>query len=299
MSEEGITKFFELARERYKILLRREAGLRMPWTTDPIFMNNRFCNVRREDDRTTIWFRENIRDPLNQTYAINPEIILLAIVAFRWFNRIETWEVLIACAEQIENIFGKWSSENIKNRIIDQCQRPYITGAYIIKTPNGKNKVDGVLWCIDEFNKIMKDGKFNLITSGLSSHENAQRLLEMAPFLGRFMAYQIIADARHTILLDNAPDILTWAQPGPGSTRGIGRVFYEDVDKFKYGSTKDEKEVIILMSELLQRSKDSKYWPSAFPVLEMQDIQNWNCEYDKYIRCLEGGRMKRKYDARG
>lgn len=299
MSEERIDRYFATARERYSILLKRRSGLPKPWTQDEVFLNHRFCNVRREDDRTTIWFRENIRDPINETYAINPEAILLSIVGFRWFNKIETWEAILGGQADYTRAFTPWNSNWIRQQIIDHAQRPYITGAYIIKTPNGKEKVDGVLWCIDQFKKMIDEGKFSLITRGVASLETAQRLLEAAPFLGRFMAYQIIADSRYTQLLQTAPDIFTWGQPGPGSTRGIGRVFYGDPNKFTYGSNKDEVKIIELMKELCERSKDSKYWPSEWPKLEMQDIQNFACEWDKYVRCTEGGRMKRKYDARG
>lgn len=297
--EQGISKYFEIARERYRILLKRRAGEPKPWTTDPVFQAHRFCNVFREDDRTTSWFRENIRSPINEIYAINPEIILLSIVAFRWFNRIETWEAILGSGVELEEIFGSWDEDWIRGELFDHAKPPYVTGAFIIKTPNGKNKVEGVLWCISEFRKMMKEGKFNHILSGTSSHESAQRLLETAPFLGRFMAYQIIADARYTKLLENAEDISSWAQPGPGSTRGIGRVFYGEVDKFRYGSINEEKQVIAHMQELMKRSKDSKYWPSEWPQWEMQVVQNWCCETDKNFRCIEGGKMKRKYDARG
>ncbi len=298
MSEEGIKKFFDIARERWLIKQRRDSDLPKPWSADPVFQNNRFCNVFREDDRTTVWFRENIRDPLNQSYALNPKIILLAIVAFRWFNRIETWDAVLSSGRTLEDIFAdpdfiSWLGHEIQ----DHCNPPYVTGAYIIKTPDGMDKLTGVLWCIDQFKLMMDQGKFDDIINGCGycSHERAQELLEEAPFLGPFMGYQIIADARHTKLLDNSVDINSWAQPGPGSTRGIGRVFYGDVNKFRYGSKKDEKEVIKLMKELLVRSREERYWPYQDKPWEMQVVQNWCCETDKYVRCGEGGKMKRKF----
>lgn len=295
MSEEKIAKYFRVAEERYNIKLRRETGLPRPWSTDPIFQNHRFCNVHREDDKTTKWLRENIRDPLDQTYCIHPGLILFAITAFRWFNRIETWENILASGRSVEDIFADWDSDWMRQHLIDHGSPPYVTGAYIIKTPDGKNKVDGVLWCIDEFRKKIKNRDFDLIISGKASQEDAQKLLEQSPYLGRFMAYQIIADARWTQLLRNAPDIYTWAQAGPGSTRGIGRIFYNDVNKFRYGSPADEREVVKLMRELLEASRDRLYWPEKFPEWEMQVVQNWCCEFDKYERCEEGGKMKRRF----
>src|SRR5262245_5824366 len=51
--------------EREAIRLRREAGQPAPWTNDPILAAWRFCNVRRECDRVTIWIRDNWREPHN------------------------------------------------------------------------------------------------------------------------------------------------------------------------------------------------------------------------------------------
>lgn len=276
-----VHKFFALATEREKIKRLKEANSPKPWTKDPIFLNNRFCNVHREDDKTTTWFRNYVRDEVRD----RSDEALAAIVAFRWFNKIETGEKIR------DFLLGEWDTVRVHNKLANV--KPVVTGAYIIKTPDGMNKLKGVLWCIEQFNLMLLEGLFDKIILGCVMMQEAQKILETAPYLGRFMAYQVIADARFTCLLEHAPDIMTWAQPGPGSTRGIGRIFYGDVDKFKYGSVSDEKEVIKLMQELLFGSRElgcdlGRPW-------EMQVIQNWCCEFDKYCRAEEGGHMKRKY----
>jgi hypothetical protein len=286
VSEAGIAKFFAIARERYQIKLNRDAGLPKPWSQDPIFQKNRFCNVFREDDKTTVWFRENIRNK----YRDDPEMALGAITTFRWFNKIEIGGVL---KEALEN-------ESTLNDLRDQIllkypEGPFVTGAYIIKTPDGLKKLDGVIWCLEEFNKKLQKGDWDKILSGKASMQETCGMLTTSPFLGRFTSYQICADAQYTCLLENAPDIYTWAQPGPGSTRGIGRVFYNDVNKFKYGSEKDEKQIIKHFVELIEYSKDNNYWPNEWPKWDAQTVQNQNCEHDKHCRAQEGGHMKRKF----
>ena len=47
--------------ERERIRVRKESGQPFPWTDDPILATYRFCNVRREDDRVTIWVRTHRR----------------------------------------------------------------------------------------------------------------------------------------------------------------------------------------------------------------------------------------------
>lgn len=282
-----IDKYFTLARERYAILLKKRAGLPKPWTVDPIFQKNRFCNVFREDDKTTVWLRENIRQPLRMTTLE----VLLAITIFRWFNKIEIGEVIKECL--LDSVFNVGI---LKEKILDKYPKgPFVTGSYIIKTPDNMNKLDGVLWCIDTFQRNAENGMFDKIIECGASMQEACGLLQQSPYLGKFMAYQICCDARFTCLLENAPDLTTWAQPGPGSTRGLGRIFYNYVYRFNNTGSGGNKEMISLMQELLHYSQDARYWPDNWPRWEMADVQNWCCEYDKYCRVEEGGRMKRKW----
>jgi 5-hmdU DNA kinase, helical domain len=54
---------FYWIREREFIRLRKERGDAPPYGSgDTILATYRFCNVRREDDRVTIWIRDNIRE---------------------------------------------------------------------------------------------------------------------------------------------------------------------------------------------------------------------------------------------
>jgi 5-hmdU DNA kinase-like protein len=285
--EHNIDKFFAIARERYSILLKRKAGLPKPWSEDPIFQREYFCNVFREDDRTTTWFRENIRDPLRN----DPREVLAAIVAFRWFNKIETGEKIK------EFLLGEWDSVKVFNRL--QNVKPVVTGAYIIKTPDGMTKLKGVLWCIDKFLETMEKERHYFLTlmGGAYSMQTACELLQHAPYLGDFMSWQICSDLRQTCILESALDKDTWAQPGPGSTRGIGRVYYGDVNRFNYGSVHDQCEMLALMNDLSNKSHEKKYWPEHWPKMAVIDISHQLCEYDKHCRAAEGGRMKRKYNA--
>lgn len=287
LTKVGVEKFFSIARERYQILLNRNAGLPKPWSTDPIFQTEYFCNVFRENDKTTVWFRENIRNPLRN----EPQKVLLAIVAFRWFNKIETGERIK------EFLLGEWDSVKVHNRLASQ--KPVVTGAYIIKTPDGMNKLKGVLWCIDQFKKLLDEGTFNKIMSERASMKEACEILKAAPYLGNFMSWQVCSDARQTCLLENACDKDIWAQPGPGTTRGLGRVFYSNSEHFNYGSVRDCDEMLALMNQLANLSNQEKYWPEHWPKLAVIDISHQLCEHDKMLRCVEGGRMKRKYNAKG
>lgn len=280
-AQDKVSEFFDFTKERLCIHQFRSAGGTKPWSEDPIFQTEYFCNVFREDDKTTKWFRENIRDKVKN----EPREALAAIAAFRWFNKIATGEKIK------EFLLGEWDSVKVHNKLAHV--RPVVTGAYIIKTPDGMNKLKGVLWCIDKFIENMDKGTFTSLFYPNCSMKVACETLKESPFLGNFMSWQICSDARQTILLQNAPDRDTWAQPGPGSTRGLGRVFYNNVEHFNYGSKSDETEMLKLMNVLAEQSRDH-IWNRPLAVI---DISHTLCEYDKYERCKEGGRMKRKYNA--
>lgn len=284
--------FFAYARKRYAIHLARDVeGRPGPWTDDPIFQQYRFCNVHREDDKVTRWFRENIRQPLAHTTHV-----LLATVAFRWFNRIETGQVMLDSAVGLFQ--GKFAAEQLKKRLLHEAPKgPWTTGAYMIKTPAGMNKIDGLNWCIQQ---VAVDAEYiakiwlDCAAQGEpTSLEKAWDFLRQYPYLGDFMAYEVVTDLRFTSLLENAPDALSWANPGPGAARGLARVLGLPLDSFNRHSAKDRQELIAGMRELLEYSKKQEHWPQEWPKWEMREVEHTLCEFDKYERARLGeGRPK-------
>jgi hypothetical protein len=308
MRPEKVADFFSYARERHNIYLKRKRGEPAPWTDDPVLRDNRFCNVFRELDRTTEWFRTYMREPLRD----KPWEVLLATVVFRWFNRIETGQVLLDTAIGLKA--GRFNSEQARARLRHTIpDGPYVTGAYIIKTPDGMNKLDGVLWCIDQFlagkakrkqfddmealARLMRDEN----EEGNSRLESAWEWLRQFPFLGDFMAYEVVTDLRHTCLLDNARDICLWANPGPGAARGLDRLLGWEPGTLNRSSPKDR----LLMDEKmgvllgLANMNTEEHWPkSTAGEWEMREVEHTLCEFDKFERAHQGGKMKQRFKPR-
>ena len=65
-----LERFLYWVRERHAIYLKKSAGLPPPWTDDEILQNYAFTNPYREHDRTTVWFRTHVRDPLQNDPAV-------------------------------------------------------------------------------------------------------------------------------------------------------------------------------------------------------------------------------------
>lgn len=287
-----IDPFFEYARARYQLMLDREANFERPWSKDPILQQYRFCNVFREDDKTTKWIRKHITD------AGYGEKILQAMVIARWFNRIETLERLLPpkdCEPPyfLKNMFYSWDSDEVRRRLKDV--HPLVTGAYMIKTPAKMNKLDGVIWCLEQFLPHAEDTVQLLLQPGRTL-KTATDVLAQFPYLGPFMAYEVVTDLRHTKMLGDAPDIMTWANPGPGAARGASRLTFGDPEGYKRHRWPDVESIQNIMRKLLRASQSDDNWPRCWPAWEMRDVEHTLCEYDKYTRARLGqGRPKQRF----
>lgn len=313
-SNGSIEGFFEYARKRHQISLDRAAGKPGPWTDDPILQKYRFCSVFRELDKTTRWFAENVREPMNKK---KDGRLLLATVLFRMFNRIETGEAMFRDDDLLGgySAFDKFaeagSTVPLKKAILKRLgtRGPYVTGSYIISAPPGYSKLDGVLEVMKRFYNGKKEwpnagagvlstmgwggapkcydqGVVQMLSSGpgLFTLEATWDWLRQFDYLGVFHSYEIVTDLRHTYLLNSAPDIMTWANPGPGCRRGLNRA----MGRHKSEKFESREKILEEMTQLLKLSRKPEYWPRRWPKWEMRDVEHTLCEYDKYLRTASG-----------
>lgn len=138
--------------------------------------------------------------------------------------------------------------------------------------------------------------KWLLYYSGDVTLEEMHDWLCNFPYLGPFMAYEIVTDLSHTHLLNRAADIMTWASPGPGAARGAGRLVYWDPDRLSYERQSDRAEILEIMQHLLKESRASANWPPQLGQWTMREVEHTLCEFDKYERArLCEGRPKQRF----
>lgn len=280
----NVSQYFWTARERERIRLRRANGLpREEWTKDGPFKLWRFCNVRREDDKTTIWFRENVRQHVTGVDALK------ATIAFRWFNRIETGERIV----DMLRAPATWNTETARQRLTGLS--PVVTGAYIIKGYDGLSKLDGVLLCIHEAMPQLEEFYARWMAEDKCSLQEWWSDLTSLAYMGRFMAYEAVSDLRWCEPFNQADDINEWANAGPGCARGLSWVMYGKPGEFNPGSERDQIAMLNVMHDILEMSRDDKYWPGDWPKWEMREVEHWACEYDKYCRAASGEKQKRRF----
>jgi hypothetical protein len=249
MSIANLCKFIE-ARELIRV--KKEAGDPKPWTDDPMFLNYRFCNVRREDDKVTRWIKANWRDP----YEGHPNMARAMLLA-----RMVNWPDTLAEIGFPE----EWHAREYMDKIGERMRRgdKTWTGAYMITAEHdGTPKHVSVCKTVDALH-------YDLGDTCLS----AWAQLQLLPRIGSFMAAQVVADLKHTHVLRNAPDTMTFCAPGPGSQRGLSRTL--GIHDTEWSQPEFQAQVSLL----------------AYPitaitglVLDNQDIQNCLCEFGKYVR---------------
>lgn len=298
-----VMDFFGYAYAREAIRYNRANGEPKPWTNDPILQQYRFCNVFREDDVVTQWVRTHIREP----YADHPYLWLMLAIA-RTINLPSTldWCFANAAMPTTEHWQPTYLTDAL-NQWQDAGNQVY-TGAYMIRAESDPNKhwyswrknqyvaeiVIGRLW-LDraEWFDLLDDG-----VSGLTL-ERVWDVFQSSDYTGwgPFMAYEVVTDMRHTRYLKDAPDIMTWANPGPGAARGICRLLGLDKDAMSPGSKRDRPVMMEVMRELLSWVTST---PELFPFdgqWEMRDIEHTLCEFDKYERVRLGeGRPRALYN---
>jgi alpha-glutamyl/putrescinyl thymine pyrophosphorylase clade 1 len=255
-----------LADMRYWILEResvrqlKEGGAPKPWTQDKILQSYRFCNVRREDDKVTRWFAANWRQPKFWS-ARN---FVPAIMLGRTINWPETLEEI--------GFPHAWDSAAILAALDKRQQRgdKVYTGAYMITAgPTGVRKNAFVIGNADTyfFSPPILDPR---------SLERSWKAVMNYPCVGPFIAAQIIADLKQTSHLREAKDWWDWAGLGPGSTRGLHRLYGRNLtaslpQDVGLGEMREVREALDLPFKLC-----------------LQDIQNCLCEFDKWSRVKNG-----------
>ena len=257
--------------ERHNIFIRKELSkLPYPWSEDPILTEFSFCNVYRELDKVTIWIRENWREP----HADNPNLPFAMAMA-RQINWPDTLEEI-----GFPHTFDPEKIKAIMQARKDRGEKVY-TGAYMLTGTLGGTKIEQTV------DKILLP-LYKNFPNDYSSLENCWK--SFFPYAGfsDFMSYEVVTDLRHTKWLAGAPDIMTWANPGPGAMRGLNRIFGRELN------SKQKKPLFIQEMRDLLALLNNEPLP-----LEMRDIEHCLCEFDKYERVRLGqGRPRAKYKPR-
>lgn len=258
--------------EREAIRIAKENGYKGELTVDPILAKYRFCNIRRRDDRVSKWLIENMYIHIDS----EDDAWFIAAIA-RFINWPPTLVNLLnngAIPAKAEDF-----NANLFCRVLDDLttgDTKVWTGAYMVCT-GGKtypSKAHGIAEFLKNAihnRETIREAVFsNSVKKTVSAIHNCQGF-------GTFMAGQITADLTYIHPLDKAKDLHLWAPMGPGSKRGLNRLYGNKL----HSSWKQDKFNIALISLRI-----AIMGQLGIENITLHDVQNCMCEIDKYWRVL-------------
>ena len=287
-----IADYFSYARERYSILLKRRAGVPAPWTTDPVLSKYRFCNVFRQDDIVTQWIVENLCKPLSAGGNLEWNLIPV-LCAARFINRVPTLNRMKDILLE-EGWHSKACVAILKD--IKKSGKPLITGAYMVRTPYGMDKSEGldvILKPVQDWAEIFS-GQGAPVVEPNETLQQAHAWLCEFEYFGSFMAYEVVTDLSYCRPFT---DVMTWANAGPGCARGCSRLEFGEIGHYSQGNVKHQVRMQEMMQEIVSiANSESSRWPADWPRWDMRTAEHTFCEYDKYMRAIRNeGEPKQLY----
>lgn len=295
IKEDIFKYYFYFIQERMNIFWNRYNNKPIPWTEDNILREHKFTNVYRATDRVSQYLINKVI--YNDDEKFNEEDILMRILFFKIFNKIETWEF-------IEGKIGRIKIANFNiikiNKLLAErrSETPIFSNAYMMTGTHTRYnhlnfKHEKWLQMVnDEMiqNKVLR----NVLKS--KSFGGIFYLLRNCSFLGDFLSYQYAIDFNYSPVINF--DENSFVKAGIGSIRGIKKCF-EPLEKNTY------EDAIRFTQENFEK------YQSLFGFTKFQnlfgrqptliDLQNCFCETDKYLRAkmpelqIDNVRIKQKY----
>ena len=266
--------YWRFAAERQRIFIARAKGECGPWTDDSILRTYKFTNAYRASDRVSQFLIREVIYAGDQTH----EEIVFRILLFKFFNKIETWQLLIhELGELSLRCFSFDAYDLVLSSALARGCRIY-SAAYIM--PSGcsqlshKRKHRNHLALLD----MMMSEDLTSKLKQCSRMSDAFDLMKSYPTLGNFLAYQFVTDINYSEVVDFSE--MEFVVPGPGAKSGIRKCFYD------LGGLSEE-EIIYLVAE----RQDEEFYRLGLHFehlggrsLQLIDCQNLFCETDKYAR---------------
>ena len=288
--------YFYFIEERMNMFWRKiEGGWNDGWSRDPIFKTYKFTNVYRATDRVSQYLIRNVIYKNIKRYK--PEDILLRILVFKIFNKIETWEYL---EQNLKNALtvDTFDPHNISILLSKRQEHaPIFNNAYMM---TGSHKAYDYLptkhekWLTMVKKEFIENNLFLKIIDA-PSMKDVYNILHGCSFIGSFLAYQYTIDFNYSPYLNFSEN--SFVKAGIGAIRGIKKCF------ISYGDSYEDSIYYVRENFYnLQRKYgfvNFKPLPNHLPTLI--DLRNCFCETDKYLRAkipelvVDNVRIKQKY----
>lgn len=278
-----VSEFFLLCYERQLIWQRKRAGLR-EHSQDAKMAKHFYCNVYRELDRGTQYFRANLihhRSHANGKFDL--EEVLWDSLCYRLVNKIETFEK-----------FGGIPRRDEFKQFVSDTFLPMWESDMVVFTSAHQNMGK------DRYLATMKslyreDGNLiKKLASKISSAKDLQtcyNVLLQVDNVGKFFAWQVLCDLLEAKVIPFTEN--EWVKLGPGAIGGLKAIFGKSIVKTVE---------LVQLTMLLHEIKDQVYraLELTFPKfigreITVKNIEHALCEFCKYT----DEHVMRRYDIGG
>lgn len=282
--------YWRFAAERQNIFFNRLSNT-SPLSKDPIFHTFKFTNAYRASDRVSQYLIRNVIYKGSQ----RKEEVVFRTLLFKFFNKIETWEML-------SGAFGKIAIANYDVVAFDRhLTNAFVEGvriysnAYIMPSAgsHGGRKHTAHLRLLER----MLNDKLPVALSRAGSMEEAFALFRAYPTIGDFLAYQYATDVNYSDICNFSES--EFVMPGPGAKDGIRKCFPD----LPLVMAADAIRSVYEQQHAQFEHRKINFRDLWGRPLQLIDCQNLFCEVDKYSRVAHPGiagislrtRIKQKY----
>lgn len=286
----GHDVYWKFATERQNVYLLRAAGRTGPLTNDPVLAAHRFTNAYRAADRVSQYLITDVLYDRKRNWVDT----FARTLVFKVFNRIGTWEHIIARLGDVNS--DAVTSGAVAAAIAEVADRqPVYSAAYIMPPPQDRSGPKYVRH-LSLIQTMLADSVPERIAD-TSRMAEAYEILSGYPSVGPFLAYQFVTDLNYSPHLSFSET--EFVVPGPGALRGLRKCFS---DPGGYSAADLIRRTADLQHE--EFSRRGLNWHDLWGrELQLIDTQNLFCEVDKYTRVANpelsvyarGTRIKQRY----
>ena len=294
LNEAILETLHEFINDRYEIHKKKDVErLPAPWTDNPIFLQVKFTNVRREHDRESL----NVINNIATKTDVSLKDRFFNIILMRFWNKYESFK--LATGDKLLKF--PLSDKDFKDcveRIESKSDHTWWSGAYYTAPVrswlervhhNGKFKSDELNYSSSPIyfaKHVLTDELWSSIESAANPKEVFD-LLTAIPWMGHFLVYQFFVDFTY------CPDYWfsenEFTISGPGCTKGLDLVF-EDRDGMTHEEClfwlRDNQDAIFgkfgydgnkLFSDLPEHDR----------YINVMSFENLHCELQKFVKCKQ------------
>lgn len=277
-----INLYVDSALERHRVYLKKEEGEPKPWSENLLYQNYFFCNVFRQYDKCSKWIIDRVV----------PTGRWDLVILYRYISTMEIYEKIDALGTALDDF------DKIYNMLEDMYAfgERIFNGCFIRNTRIGGGYGEGTcayqipFMLID----IMKKAGVEDKIFTFDTFQDMVEYLKQFPTIQGFMAYEYACDLEYGDKFF-PKDKYTWANKGPGATRGLSYLVYGN-DQGNFTQEKWRFHINQILPVLQEAFK--KEFPNED--VSMREVEHWLCEFQKYMKYLmnleSGTRCKfRKY----